>query len=508
MANVTLLVAIGLVFSIVTIPAFAQGPFHIIYPPQFTESDRIGSVSEEFSFQFTTDIGDPLDNIWAAISPNCALGPDTIDDTGLFTWVPTSVDMDKTCTINIILLADQTNLSARTFDLVVNAAPMNDVAVITEYNVDVKENQEIPSLSTVVTNPADSQSAITPTYRITSGNLPQSVMDSLDASTGEFSASFPSDTVTGSQNSSTFTFTWTYDDDVEESEPQDAIITVNPENRAPVIDPIHFNAPAIRLSIIQSATLGLTGSDPDGDVVLWSMASPVDGAEIDVDTGIFFFSPTRDHIDTSIPFEFLLTDINGAQSQPLVRVFHITDVDIPWLQLHITPVSLPSGQSTAHPLSPSTNPNNLDWEILSVLQSNDVIENPGITISDRGYLTWNPPHALIGESFIVNVKASESIYYRAVLAPLNVHVFDNAKPVISFITPLASDSSTGTRSDFVQVTDNNPNAEPAVVCIREDGSSITNGDLLLFGSNTITCTATDRASNKTVLTGTVLVPRI
>ncbi len=128
------------------------------------------------------------------------------------------------------------------------------------YHPTVLEGNTIPSLSTVVTNsfeyPED------PVYRIFKiGDLPPSITESLNATTGGFSAMFPSDTTT---DSTIFFFSWTFGDGSEESMPQLASITVNnnanlnptPENEVPVV--VDFTRDVLEDEPIPGLSTGVT----------------------------------------------------------------------------------------------------------------------------------------------------------------------------------------------------------------------------------------------------------
>ena len=463
---------------------------------------RTPSVDEHVSFDLKGSDPDGDVSLWS-MTPFVE-GATLNAETGAFTFTPRLEHVNASITIDFVL-TDSGSLSetvSHTFEVSSNVLPTFDV-----YSQTVSENATMPALFTVVTNPLENPPDHLSIYRIKSGNLTDAMTDSLNFTTGRFLAPVPFDTVSSLQNSLTFEFGWTFEDGTGESDEQSGTITVNHTNRIPVIDPIPDTVPATELSINEPVSFDLKGSDPDGDVILWSIASSVDGAKIAAETGEFTFTPIPEHGSTSITFEFLLTDITGAQSLPLVHVFDIAKFDaLSILAGDGMPLDFPSGQSTEYVMAvPDVDPDNLDWEILRILQSGDAVENPGVGISNDGQLTWNPPHSLIGQSYEVEVRVTDRTDEMTGMATLDVAVVDDIKPVISFVTLLITDNSTGTSAEFVQVTDNDQNQEPDVACTREDGTSIANGHLLFVGATFVTCTATDPSLNEAVLSGTIIV---
>ena len=463
---------------------------------------RTPSVDEHVSFDLKGSDPDGDVSLWS-MTPFVE-GATLNAETGAFTFTPRLEHVNASITIDFVL-TDSGSLSetvSHTFEVSSNVLPTFDV-----YSQTVSENATMPALFTVVTNPLEDPPDHVSIYRIKSGNLTDAMTDSLNFTTGRFLAPVPFNTVSSLQNSLTFAFGWTFEDGTGESDKQSGTITVNHTNRIPVIDPIPDTVPATELSVNKPVSFDLKGSDPDEDVILWSIASFVDGAKIAAETGEFTFTPIPEHGSTSITFEFLLTDITGAQSLPLVHVFDIAKFDaLSILAGDGMPLDFPSGQSTEYVMAvPDVDPDNLDWEILRILQSGDAVENPGVGISNDGQLTWNPPHSLIGQSYEVEVRVTDRTDEMTGMATLDVAVVDDIKPVISFVTLLITDNSTGTSADFVQVTDNDQSQEPDVACTREGGTSIANGHLLSVGSTFVTCTATDPSLNEAVLSGTIIV---
>ena len=185
----------------------------------------------------------------------------------------------------------------------------NDIPTFTQYSSTVSEGVVPLSLSSAVINPDLVQGDPVSVYRIKSGDLPQSFIDSLNANSefadhGTFD-SFSFDTVSTQQGSRVFEFVWTFEDGTGESGNQNGILTVNNMNRAPTIDDPISNFPSF-LRTNELVSFPLMGIDPDDDTLIWDISSPDLGASIDQD-GIFSWTPLEQHVGMN-EFTFTLTD--------------------------------------------------------------------------------------------------------------------------------------------------------------------------------------------------------
>ena len=252
-------------------------------------------TNEPVSFRLSgTDLDDDA-LIWDISSPDFGA---SIDQDGIFSWTP---------------LEQHVGMNEFTFtltDSVLTAVPRShtfDVRIpptIVEYRETVSENGPIPSLSSVVTNP-DANLADAPSiYRIKSGNLPESIMNSLIENNGRFDTTFPFNTTNNAQGSRVFEFVWTFEGNTGESSNQTGIITVNNMNRAPTIDPItDINTEP---HVGETVEYDLRGTDPDDDDLIWDISSPDLGATIDQE-GIFSWTPLDVHAGVQ-ELTFTLTD--------------------------------------------------------------------------------------------------------------------------------------------------------------------------------------------------------
>ena len=511
--NIFLITIVCLVLSVSLTPVFA-GDHHdesILFPSDFSISDRTHLPLEEFSFQFTAGGNDSGNNIWSVSSDNCSIVEEDIDGTGLFTWTPTAEDTNKTCAVIVIIQNHQDGLAARDFELFVSGIFMHNLVEIKKYNVNIEEDQTIPSLSTVVMDPVTNHTSTVSKYRIITADISRDIIDSLDPNTGDFSKTFPYDAIIGLQDPLTLTFSWSYNDGTGESDPQHAIITLDNRNREPIINP-HFPPIIGSVHVNQRVLFNFTGSDPDGDDVTWSMARPIKGVITGgVDDGSFMWIPRSDSVGVGTFMEMVLTDVHGAYTS-LIYGFETSPVEFKYLPDGPLDFDFPTDSFQQHRIVDTISVENLyDWNILNVTRLGQVVEDSGITLTKKGVIRWFPNDSMIGQSFDVDAQVRHRDSDTTTRERFSVNVVDETFPVITFNTELVPESPLGTRADFVYVTDNDPNGLPLLTCERlyggfvGSGVSIGNGSPLDIGTHIITCTAIDASLNRQVTVGTVTV---
>ena len=161
---------------------------------------------------------DPDDNevLTFSVDPDTALGA-SIDSDGIFRWTPTEDHIrvhDFTFTV--------TDSTGRTGTTTLEITVVNSITLpdINPYNRDVNEGSTIPPLSLAVDHSGALPSGIRydimapePGRINRTAYLPQTIINSLDHSTGEFGVTFPFDTTDPGSNGQAYAFTWTYQDD-------------------------------------------------------------------------------------------------------------------------------------------------------------------------------------------------------------------------------------------------------------------------------------------------------
>ena len=474
-----------------------------------------------------TDADDPPPTSWDVTDNSVTSTNGDIDADGRFTWTPDDTHGDTTITFTFTL-TDSAGGEALPETVSFDVTESNAEPTATSYlfRVDEGGSIDLPLTSSITDDIEDPPSDITYT---TSDALPLGITLNSD---GTFSGTVSHGATTNAISPQNFTFNWRYNDGDNDAD-ETGTIEVTNSNVAPMIDSI----PDFPLTLLinELVSISLRGTDPDGDVTMWSLSQPSLGAHI-THGGDFTWTPREEHLGIQ-EFTFTLTDIHDEPAMALTHAFNVVEFN---LDLSDSEFEFPSGQSTEHLLLfADTDSNamipeaaNLDWEIRSVSQSGSIVDNPGIAFESgdvtdlngvvlyttNGFLTWNPLHDLIGESYQVLVRVSDRTSDTTQVGIVDVVVVDNIDPVITFTSLLTTSDSAGTTADFVEASDNNPNddfvdeptaddpnPEPRLTCVRDDDTPIANGDLLAIDSHTITCTAIDLSGNQAVLTQTVIV---
>ncbi len=234
-----------------------------------------------------------------------------------FSWTPKDIHGDMTAGFTFTLIDSG---RAQESKIVAIKIDPNNLPTFTPYTQTLSEDNAITPLSSVVTNPDEIPPDTRSNYDITGGNLPPSIIELLDHTTGSFTGAIPFDTVSAKEDPATYESLWTFTDGTGTSKIQQGILTVNNENQPPIIDPIQDTIPRI-YSEFDIISFNMSGFDPDTNDPLptWSVSdnstSPT-GATIHPENGTFLWIPGDQHGNSTTKFTFTLTD---AADEPVIE---------------------------------------------------------------------------------------------------------------------------------------------------------------------------------------------
>ena len=259
---------------------------------------------------------------WSVSSNDSDANTDaTISQNGVFSWTPRDVHGGTGVQFTFDITDEEGIPATATHTFAVDP---NNVPTFASYTERILEDAPIPSLSDAVTNPVETDADLVSTYNIASHNLPDDIRGSFDSATGDFSATFPFDTVSALEGSVTYEIEWTFEDGTGTSPMQYSTLTVDNDNRSPTIEPIPDTVPRT-YSEFDVISFTVRGSDEDTNDPLprWSVSdNATTDATIHLENGAFLWIPDESRGGSTIEFTFTLTD---GEFEPTTTVIFTID---------------------------------------------------------------------------------------------------------------------------------------------------------------------------------------
>ena len=163
-------------------------------------------------------------------------------------------------------------------------------------------------------------------------------------------------------------------------------------NRAPVIT----SAPNLTTNIEQIYTYNLTGQDPDGDLVFWSLDQAPSGMVLDIQTGVLRWQPQSNQLGEQEVIVRLLDSYGDYSTQSFTLAVNGTNTPVNVLSNPITRAAV--GQAYTYDVA-AVDPENSPLTYSLGRRPN------GMTIDARGKVQWTPTQ--VG-SYDIDVSVSDN----------------------------------------------------------------------------------------------------
>jgi outer membrane protein assembly factor BamB len=314
-------------------PAEAQGP-GLYTITVMVSDDGVPSLSDTQSFQvevrevnrspvlgaiadYTVVQGTTLSILFEAADPdipantlafsldNAPSGATVDSATGVFTWTPSQEQVGTTNLITATVTDDGSPplSDSRSFTVIVVATESLTISPIAPQTID--EGTTLGPLAFTVSDPVTAAEDLIVTASSSNTVLvPDPAIEITGAGGERFLTLTPA-----SNQSGTTTITLTVSDGAGASQSTSFLLTVNPVNHPPVLEPVadHAVHPGVLLTFTFSAT------DPDGpaNTLTYSLESAPEGASVDPVTGVFAWTPTQDQVGAPHLITVTVTD-DGA----------------------------------------------------------------------------------------------------------------------------------------------------------------------------------------------------
>lgn len=220
-------------------------------------------------------------------------GAEIIPSTGAFSWEPSEAQGPNSYTFDIVV-SDGTDIDRETITVDVDEGNIAPTASSTEVSTHINTDKDI-SLS------ADDIDI--PTNELTYSIVTYPEYGTLDLMPGNQVTYTPEEDYVGADS-----FTFKANDGTADS--NTATVTINVDNSAPTINSIKDQVAT------EMVALDLTGmaSDPDEDMLTFSLGTAPSGASVDESTGEFSWTPDEDDGGGVFPVTIIVSDGNMSDS--------------------------------------------------------------------------------------------------------------------------------------------------------------------------------------------------